>query len=75
MLTDKEVLEQRLDIFSLDAWAVLQDELMNMATSMESILNINDEKTLFVNKGAVGVLNMIVNLEETTKLALDNLEE
>lgn len=74
MLTDKEILEKRLDLFTTDAWSILTQELTDMAESMESIRNIDDEKTLFINKGAVGVLNMIINLEETTKLALDNLE-
>ena len=74
MMSDKEILETRLDLFTTDAWVILRQELSDMSASMESIMNINDEKTLFVNKGAVGVLNMVINLEETTKLALDNLE-
>jgi len=73
-LTDKEFLEKRLDLFTVESWGLLVEELTDMANSMESIKNIDDEKTLFANKGAVGILNMIINLEETTKLALGQLE-
>jgi len=73
-LTDLEFLEKRLDLFTTDSWGLLVEELTNMAESMESITNIDDEKTLFVNKGSVGILNMIINLEETTRLALGQLE-
>jgi hypothetical protein len=45
-----------------------------MAKSLENIQNIPDEKTLFLRRGQVDMLNMIINLEETTKLALDQLE-
>lgn len=73
-MTDKEFLEKRLDLFTVESWGLLVEELTDMANSMESIKNIDDEKTLFANKGAVGILNMIINLEETTKLALGQLE-
>jgi hypothetical protein len=45
-----------------------------MAKSLENIQTIEDEKTLFLRKGQVDMLNMFINLEETTKLALDQLE-
>lgn len=73
-MTDQEFLELRLDMITTEAWGLLVEELTDMAQSMESIQNIDDEKTLFINKGAVGVLNMICNFEEITKLALDQLE-
>ena len=73
-MNDKEVLEKRLDLFVNEAWGLLTEELTTMAESLESIKNIDDSNTLFINKGAVGILDMIINLEQTTKLALDNLD-
>ena len=46
-----------------------------MAESLEKIQTIDDERTLYLRRGQVDMLNMIVNLEETTKLALDQLED
>ncbi len=73
-MTDREILEDRLELFLSDAWSTFTNELADMAESLENIQTINDEKTLFLRKGQVDMLNMIINLEETTKLALDQLE-
>ena len=73
-MTDREILEDRLELFSSDAWSTFTNELADMAESLENIQTISDEKTLFLRKGQVDMLNMIINLEETTKLALDQLE-
>ncbi len=74
MLTDREILEKRIDLFSSEAWTIFTKELTDMAQSLENIQTIEDEKTLFLRRGQVDILNMIINLEETTKLALDQLE-
>tara|TARA_R110002072_G_scaffold118073_2_gene249274 strand:+ start:5105 stop:5329 length:225 start_codon:yes stop_codon:yes gene_type:complete len=74
MLNDKEILEKRLDIFSMEAWSLFIEELNDMAKSLENIQTIEDEKTLYLRRGQVDILNMIINSEETTKLALDQLE-
>jgi len=74
MMTDKEILEKRLDFLSGDSWDIFVEELNLMAESLEKINTIPDEKTLFHRRGQVDILNMIINLEETTKLALDTLD-
>jgi|TARA_R100001530_G_scaffold117478_1_gene84590 hypothetical protein len=75
MLSDREFLEKRLELFTMEAWSLFTEELNDMAESMENIQTIDDEKTLYLRRGQVDMLNMIINLEETTKLALDQLEE
>tara|TARA_R110000824_G_scaffold368984_1_gene558363 strand:- start:1027 stop:1251 length:225 start_codon:yes stop_codon:yes gene_type:complete len=74
-MNDKEVLEERLDLLVSGSWSLLIEELTSMATSLENINNIDDEKTLFLRRGQVETLNMIINLKETTRLALDQLED
>jgi len=73
-LTDQEFLEKRLELFSSEAWDLFKKELTSMAESLEKIQNIDDEKTLYLRRGQVDILNMVINLEETTKVALDQLE-
>ena len=75
MLSDREFLEKRLELFTMEAWSLFTEELNDMADSLENIQTIDDEKTLYLRRGQVDMLNMIINLEETTKLALDQLEE
>ena len=73
-MTDQEFLEKRLELFSSAAWDLFKKELTSMAESLEKIQNIDDEKTLYLRRGQVDILNMVINLEETTKVALDQLE-
>ena len=73
-MTDREILEDRLNLFQLNSWLSLQEELTELATSLEKIYDIDNEKTLFERRGQLGILNMIINLEESTKYALDNLD-
>ena len=56
-MTDKEILEGRLDLFTNDAWVSFTKELEEMAKSLENIQNIPDEKTLFLRRGQVDMLN------------------
>tara|TARA_R110000787_G_scaffold77176_2_gene169834 strand:- start:3556 stop:3777 length:222 start_codon:yes stop_codon:yes gene_type:complete len=73
-MNDTEVLEKRLGLFADESWGILVQELTDMAKSLETIQNIDDEKTLFTRRGQVDILNMMINLQETTKLALDQLD-
>jgi hypothetical protein len=73
-VTDTELLEQRLDLFQRDGWRSLVDEYTELAESLEKIYNIEDISTLYEHRGQVFILNMIINLEESTKLALEQLE-
>lgn len=73
-MTDTELLEQRLDLFQRDGWRSLVDEYTELAESLEKIYNIEDISTLYEHRGQVFILNMIINLEESTKLALEQLE-
>jgi hypothetical protein len=74
VLSDREILEKRLDLFTSDTWSLFVEELTSMANSLDQIQNIDDEKTLFLRRGQVDILNMIINVERTTKLALDQLD-
>ena len=73
-MTDREVLGQRLDMIQHDGWRVLLEEYTKLAESLEKIYDIEDEKTLHLRRGQVSFLNMFINLEEATKLALEQLD-
>jgi|TARA_B110000495_G_scaffold174040_1_gene163892 hypothetical protein len=73
-VTDRQILEQRLDMTQHDGWRVLIEEYTELAESLEKIYDIDNEKTLHERRGQVGFLNMFINLENSTKLALDQLD-
>ena len=39
------------------------------------VLSIDNEKDLFYIRGQLSIINMLVNMEESTKLAMENFEE
>ena len=73
-MTDREILEQRLDMIQHDGWRVLVEEYTELAESLEKIYDIEDEKNLHQRRGQVGMLNMFITLEQATKIALDQLD-
>ena len=73
-MTDRQILEQRLDMIQHDGWRLLVEEYTELAESLEKIYDIDNEKTLHERRGQVGFLNMFINLENSTKLALDQLD-
>ena len=72
-MDDREFLEKRLELFAHEGWSLHLKELEEWAESLEKILTITDEKELYQKQGQLMVLNILLNLEETTKLALDTL--
>jgi len=75
MQDDKEFFENRLNLFMQDGWRDLVDELNNFSASIDSVLSIDNEKDLFYIRGQLSIINMLVNMEESTKLAMENFEE
>ena len=61
-------------MFQHGGWRELVEEYTKLAESFEKIYDIEDEKTLYMRKGQVSFLNMFINLEEATKLALEQLD-
>ena len=73
-MTDREILEERITLCQEGAWVTFREELVAMSESLERIYDIETEKDLFFRKGQVSMLNMFINLEDSSKIALDNLE-
>ena len=73
-MTDRQILEQRLDMTQHDGWRMLVEEYTEMAESLEKIYDIENESTLHQRRGQVGMLNMFITLEQATKIALDQLD-
>jgi len=75
MQDDKEFFDNRLNLFVEAGWIDLLEELGNLAKSIDSVVSIDNEKDLFYIRGQLSILNMLLNLEESTKLTLENSEE
>ena len=68
MRTDKQFFDGRYKLFETDGWKDLVEELTLMSKSIDNVSSIDDEKSLYLVKGQVSILIMIITLEDQTKL-------
>lgn len=60
---DKKLFEDFFDMFSTPGWARLIENTQQLQSQLESVRNITDEKTFWMNKGRVAELDNIINLK------------
>lgn len=58
-------------MFESDGWPDLIQDLTNIELSVRDIDTMQDEKDLWEAKGQLRILNLILSLENTTKLTLE----
>lgn len=74
MLNEEEKLKAKLDLFELDGWAILMDELEQLEQSVMDITTMQTEQDLWDAKGQLRALNLMLNLEFLTKQAMEELQ-
>lgn len=72
--TDKEFFDDRYTLFETDGWKDLVDELNLMSESINNVMHIEDEKALNYVKGQLSILNLIISMEDQTRLADEQSE-
>jgi hypothetical protein len=72
--TDEQFLEDRLTMMESDGWLDLIQDLTNIERSVRDIDTMNSEKDLWQTKGQLRILNLILSLENVTKLTLEQSE-
>jgi hypothetical protein len=66
--TNEDFFKQRWVMLETDGWRSLVDDLQAMNDSLNTIYAAEDEKSLNFIKGQLSILNMLITLEEQTKL-------
>jgi hypothetical protein len=69
--TDEDFLSDRLKMMESDGWLDLIQDLKNIERSVADVNTMQDEKDLWEAKGQLRILNLILSLENTTKLTLE----
>ena len=73
--TDEQFLVDRLEMTETEGFIDLVADLKNLEESIGNLNNINSEQDLWVIKGQLRIINFIVNLENATHLALEELQD
>ena len=67
--------EERFSMFSSKGWKDLVEDLNNMKKVTSDINNYSDEKSFWLAKGELRILNWFLNLEELTTEGYNSLKE
>jgi hypothetical protein len=69
---DNDFFNDRLKLFEQEGWNDLVGELETLSINLNDVQSIENEKDLYFVKGQLSIIQMIVNLENTTKEVMDN---
>ena len=75
---DKEVQEsydKMFDTLSTEGWGIIRQRLLEMFAQQNNLLNIQDEKTFWQQRGALGMLHLMIEFESVLKNELEQAED
>jgi pyruvate dehydrogenase complex dehydrogenase (E1) component len=71
---DEKYYEVFLDLFTTDGWKQLRDELVQNHTVLNRVTGVKTEEVDYV-KGQLNILTNLINLEDSTRFALEQMAE
>jgi hypothetical protein len=75
---DKEVQEsydKMFDTLSSEGWGIIRQRLIDMFNQQNNLLNIQDEKTFWQQRGALGMIHLMIEFENVLKNELEQAEQ
>jgi len=73
--TDERFLEDRLGMMQTDGWVDLVEDIKNLEANIVNFDSIGTEQDLWLIKGQLRLINFILSLEDSTNLALEELQD
>jgi len=70
--SDNDFFNDRLKLFEQEGWSDLVGELETLSLNLNDVRSIESEKDLYFVKGQLSMIQMIVNLEDSTREVMDN---
>ena len=75
---DKEVQEsydKMFDTLSTEGWGIIKQRLLEMYAQQNNLLNIQDEKTFWQQRGALGMIHLMIEFETVLQNELEQAEQ
>jgi hypothetical protein len=75
---DKEVQEsydKMFDTLSTEGWGIIKQRLLEMFAQQNNLLNIQDEKTFWQQRGSLGMLHLMIEFENVLRNELEQAEQ
>jgi len=70
--TDNDFFNDRLKLFEQEGWSDLVGELETLSMNLNDVRSIENEKDLYFVKGQLSMIQMIINLEDSTREVMEN---
>jgi len=71
---NKQFYHNRLSLIEQDGWRDLVTELKNLEEQVNQLDSVDNESDLWFLKGQLSILRQVINLEEMTKAAMEELD-
>ena len=65
--------EDRFNLFSMNGWKDLIEDIDKIIASINNIATVSDEKDLQFKKGELSILTWLVNLKEISERAYEEI--
>jgi hypothetical protein len=72
--TTKDFNTERLSLIEHNGWIDLVEELKNLETLYSNLDSLESDRDLWFAKGQLTILRQIIGLEESTKVAVEQLD-
>ena len=72
MKNDNDFFNDRLKLFEQEGWSDLVGELETLSLNLNDVRSIENEKDLYFVKGQLSMIQMIINLEDSTREVMEN---
>jgi len=69
---DNDFFNDRLRLFEQEGWSDLVGELETLSMNLNDVRSIENEKDLYFVKGQLSMIQMVINLEDSTREVMDN---
>lgn len=69
--TDEQFFHDRISMCETDGWQDLMKELQELTDSLQNVESLSNVEDLYITKGQIAILKMILSLEEVAKLTME----
>ena len=67
--------DKMFDTLATEGWSIMRQRLLEMFAQQNNLLNIQDEKTFWQQRGALGMLHLMIEFENVLKNEVEQAEQ
>jgi hypothetical protein len=71
---EKQIYDKMFETLSTEGWELIRERLVEMYNQQNNILSIGDEKGFWQQRGALGMLHLMIDLEAVFERELEQSE-